>query len=135
MKSYVLDLATARELGLQTTGHAGRGAGSAPSPGSSNLMLEPGSISPEELVGGIGRGFYVTSMFGHGTNMVTGDYSRGAAGFMIENGELTYPVSEITIAGSLKDMFLRLRPASDTTWYSGIAAPTILIEGMTVGGR
>ncbi len=133
--SYVLDLATARELGLETTGHAARGAGSSPSPSSSNLILEPGRQSPDEMIAGIEKGFYVTEMIGHGANLVTGDYSRGASGFMIENGRLTYPVSEITIAGNLKDMLARLVPASDTTWHYSVAAPTILIEGMTIAGR
>lgn len=134
-KSYLLDLGTARELGLQTTGHASRGPGSQPSPSTSNLRLEPGATAPEDLIGGIERGFYVNSLFGHGANLVTGDYSRGASGFMIENGRLTYPVSEITIAGNLKDMLKRLVPASDTTWHYAVAAPTILIEEMTVAGR
>ena len=101
LKTWLLDCATARELNLQTTGHAQRGVSSTPSPGPTNLHLTPGSKSPHELIGEIKDGFFVTSLIGMGVNMVTGDYSRGASGFWIENGELTYPVSEVTIAGHL----------------------------------
>ncbi|PJK30758.1 TldD/PmbA family protein [Minwuia thermotolerans] len=135
LKTWMLDSATARQLGLQTTGHAGRGAGSSPSPGPSNLYLEPGEVSPEELIADITEGFYVTELIGFGVNGVTGDYSRGAAGFWIENGRIGFPVSEMTVAGNLKDMFLKLRPASDLVFRYGANAPTVRIDGMTVAGN
>ena len=113
LKTWLLDTATARELGLTTTGHAQRGVSSTPSPGPTNLHLEPGSMSPEQMLRDIGEGFYVTDLIGMGVNSVTGDYSRGAAGFWIENGERTYPVSEVTIAGHLLDIFRTLTPAND----------------------
>ncbi len=105
LKTWLLDSATARELGLATTGHAQRSASSTPSPGATNLHLEPGDRSPEDLIKDIDEGFYVTDLIGMGANMVTGDYSRGAAGFWIEKGQRTYPVSEVTIAGHLLDIF------------------------------
>ncbi|MEO1197894.1 MAG: TldD/PmbA family protein [Pseudomonadota bacterium] len=135
LSSWVLDLATARELGLKSTGHAARTVSSAPTPSTSNLAISPGPQSPEDLMRAIGTGFYVTELIGMGANLVTGDYSRGAAGFWIENGEIAYPVSEVTIAGSLKDMFLKLVLANDITDRYAIAAPTIAIEGMTLAGR
>src|SRR5690606_35770120 len=116
LRSWLLDLATARELGLETTASAHRGAGSTPSPGASNLALLPGSVSRQSLIGGIERGLYVHELIGHGVNAVTGDYSRGASGFLIENGELAHPVSEITIAGNLIDMFASLVAADDLEW-------------------
>ena len=135
LKSWLLDCATARELGQTTTGHAQRGVSSAPSPGPTNLYLEPGTPTPQALIGGIGRGFYVTDLIGMGVNFVTGDYSRGAAGFWIENGELTYPVSEVTIAGDLIEMFRTLEPANDLVFRYGTNAPTLRVEGMTVAGH
>src|SRR5262249_3684972 len=99
LKTWILDCATARELGLQTTAHAHRGVSTTPSPGPSNLHLAPGAVTAKELIEDIADGFYVTDLIGMGANMVTGDYSRGASGFWIERGELTYAVSEITIAG------------------------------------
>jgi PmbA protein len=130
----LLDSATARELGLTTTGHAQRGASSTPSPGASNLHLEPGAQSPDELIKDIGEGFYLTDLIGMGVNGVTGDYSRGASGFWIENGERTYPVSEVTIAGHLLDIFRSLTPANDLEFRYGTNAPTVRIEGLTIGG-
>ena len=135
LKSWLLDCATARELGQTTTGHAQRGVSSAPSPGPTNLHLEPGARTPQALLGGIGQGFYVTDLIGMGVNFVTGDYSRGAAGFWIENGELTYPVSEVTIAGDLIEMFRTLEPANDLVFRYGTNAPTLRVEGMTVAGH
>jgi PmbA protein len=134
LTSWILDSATARELGLATTGHAQRGVSSTPSPGASNLHLEPGRASPAELIGDIEEGLYVTDLIGMGANMVTGDYSRGASGFWIDHGELTYPVSEITIAGHLDDIFRSLTPADDLVFRFGINAPTVRIEGLTVAG-
>jgi PmbA protein len=135
LTSWLLDSATARELGLVTTGHAHRGVSSSPSPGSYNLHLEAGEPTPAELISDIKQGFYVTDLIGSGVNGVTGDYSRGASGFWIENGEITYAVSEVTIAGHLIEMFKSLTPANDLEFRYGVNAPTLRIEGLTVGGR
>ena len=135
LKTWLLDSATARELDLRTTGHAQRGVSSTPSPGPTNLHLTPGSRKPEEMIRGIKDGFFVTSLIGMGVNMVTGDYSRGASGFWIENGELTYPVSEVTIAGQLLEMFKSLEPANDLAFRYGTNAATVRVEGMTVAGH
>jgi len=134
LTTWILDSATARELGRKTTGHAQRGVSSTPSPGASNLHLEPGRASPAELIADISAGFYVTDLIGMGANMVTGDYSRGASGFWIERGELTYPVSEVTIAGHLTEMFRTLTPANDLVFRYGTNAPTVRVEGLTVAG-
>ena len=134
LKSWLLDSATARELGLKTTGHAARGVSSAPSPSPTNLHLEAGSQTPKDLIAEIKDGFYVTDLIGMGTNLVTGDYSRGASGLWIENGELTYPVSEGTIAGHLNDIFASLTPANDLEFRYGTNAPTVRLEGLTVAG-
>jgi PmbA protein len=135
LQTWILDSATARELGLVTTGHAQRSATSSPTPGASNLHLEAGKISPEALIADIADGFYVTDLIGSGANLVTGDYSRGASGFWIENGKRTYAVSEVTIAGHLFDMFRTLTPASDLEFRYGINAPTVRTEGLTVAGQ
>lgn len=134
LTTWFLDLRSARQLGLQSTGHASRGTSSPPSPSCSNLYLEAGHITPGELIGDIDQGFYVTELFGSGVNGITGDYSRGAAGFWIENGQIAYPVSEVTVAGNMKDMFLNLTPASDLELRFGIDCPTVRIDGMTVAG-
>lgn len=133
--SWILDCATARELGLATTGHAQRGVSSVPSPGASNLHLEAGRLSPEALIADIKDGFYVTDLIGMGANMVTGDYSRGASGFWIENGKRTFAVSEVTIAGHLLDIFRTLTPANDLEFRYGTNAPTVRLEGLTVAGQ
>jgi PmbA protein len=135
LQSWFLDSTTARELGMTTTGHASRGVSAPPSPSPSNLYLEPGTLSPEQLIAETGTGFYITDLIGMGTNLVTGDYSRGAAGFWIENGELTYPVSEVTIAGHLFDIFRTMTPASDLTFKFVTNAPTLRVEGLTVAGH
>jgi PmbA protein len=135
LTSWLLDCATARELGLATTGHAHRGVSSSPSPGAYNLHLEAGEATPAELMSDIKQGFYVTDLIGSGVNGVTGDYSRGAGGFWIENGELTYAVSEVTIAGHLLEIFKSLTPANDLTFRYGVNAPTVRIEGLTIAGR
>jgi PmbA protein len=135
LRSWILDCATARELGLVSTGHANRGVSSVPSPGASNLHLEAGKLSPEELIADIKDGFYVTDLIGMGVNMVTGDYSRGASGFWIENGRRTFAVSEVTIAGHLNDIFRTLTPANDLEFRYGINAPTVRLEGLTVAGQ
>ena len=134
LKTWLLDSASARQLGLTTTGHAARGTGGPPSPSVSNLYLVPGKVTPEELIADIAEGFYVTELIGMGVNGVTGDYSRGAAGFWIENGKITYPVSEVTIAGNLNAMFAEIRAANNLVFKYGTNAPTLRIEGMTVAG-
>lgn len=133
LKHWLLSTSVARELGLKTNGRGVR-SGSSVNPGSTNFAIEPGTQSPDELLRAVGTGFYVTEVFGQGVNMVTGQYSRGASGYWIENGELTYPVSEVTIASNLKDMFLNLTPANDIDRNFGTAAPTLAIEGMTLAG-
>jgi PmbA protein len=133
LKHWFLSTSAARELGLTTNGRGVRAASSV-SPSSTNLAIEPGERSAEDLIRSVNSGVYVTEVFGQGVNMVTGEYSRGASGFWIENGELTYPVSEVTIASNLKDMFLRMIPASDIDRNFGTASPTLLIEGMTLAG-
>jgi PmbA protein len=135
LKTWILDCATARELDLETTGHAQRGVSSTPSPSASNLHLVAGSKSPDQLIGEIEDGFYITDMIGMGVNLVTGDYSRGASGFWIENGERTYAVSEVTIAGHLSEIFAGLVPANDLVFRYGTNAPTLRVEGMTVAGH
>ncbi len=134
LKTWLLDCASAKQLGLSTTGHAARGTGGPPSPSSTNLYMEPGTASPEALIADIAQGLYVTDLMGMGVNGVTGDYSRGATGFWIENGKISYPVAEVTIAGNLKNMFRNLTPASDLVFRYGTNAPTLRVEGMTVAG-
>jgi PmbA protein len=135
LASWFLDCATARELGLATTGHAQRGVSSAPSPGPSNLHLSVGAATPDALIADIAEGFYVTDLIGMGVNQVTGDYSRGASGFWIVNGKRSYPVSEVTIAGNLIEMFRELVPADDLEFRFGTNSPTVRVEGLTVAGR
>ena len=135
LRSWLLDCATARELSLVTTGHAQRGASSVPAPGASNLHMEAGRASPQDLIADIKDGFYVTDLIGVGVNMVTGDYSRGASGFWIENGKRTFAVSEVTIAGHLLDIFRNLTPADDLEFRYGTNAPTLRVEGLTVAGQ
>jgi PmbA protein len=135
LTTWVLDLRSARQLGLKTTGHAARGTSSPPSPATTNLYLEPGPVGPDALIADIKNGLYVTELIGFGVNNVTGDYSRGATGFWIENGALAYPVSEVTIAGNLKDMFLNLAAANDLVFRYGTDAPTVRLDGMTVAGK
>ncbi|MDZ5700063.1 TldD/PmbA family protein [Chelativorans sp. M5D2P16] len=134
LTAWLLSTAIARELGLETNGRGVRAASSV-NPSATNFAIEPGEAAPEALIAGIKNGFYVTELFGQGVNLVTGEYSRGASGFWIENGEIAYPVSEVTIASNLKDMFLRMTPANDLDRNFGTAAPTLLIEGMTVAGE
>jgi PmbA protein len=133
LNHWFLSTSAARELGLTTNGRGSR-SGSSVSPSSTNLAIEPGERSPEELIGSLKKGFYVTEVFGQGVDMITGEYSRGASGFWIENGALAYPVAEVTIASNLKTMFLNMVPASDLDRNFGTAAPTLLIEGMTLAG-
>lgn len=134
LQCWVLDLSSSRQLGLESTGNAARGTASPPSPAVTNLYMEAGNVSPDALMEDIESGFYVTELIGMGANSVTGDYSRGAGGFWIENGQRAYPVSEVTIAGNLKDMFKNLTPADDLVFKYGINAPTLRVDGMTVAG-
>jgi len=134
LKSWFLNSATARQLGLAVTGHASRGTSSAPGISSSNLYMAAGTQTPAELYADIKDGLYVTELIGMGVNGVTGDYSRGAAGFRIRNGELAEAVSEITIAGNLKDMFMALVPASNLEFKYGTNAPTVRVNGMMIAG-
>ncbi len=135
LKSWVLDLSAARQLGLDTTGRASRSTSGPPSPSTTNLYLTPGAQSRDALIGDIEEGFYVNELMGFGINNVTGDYSRGAAGFWIEKGEIAYPVSEMTVASNLKDMFLNMQAADDLEFRYGVNAPTVRIDGMTVAGN
>jgi len=134
LKSWVLDSRSARQLGLVSTGHAARGVSSPPSPGTTNLWLEPGAMTPEALMADIALGIYLTELIGMGVNGVTGDYSRGAAGFMIRDGRIAEPVSGFTIAGNLKDIFGRMAPANDLRFRRGTDSPTVRVDGMTIAG-
>lgn len=135
LTTWLLDLRSARQLGLDSTGHAARGVSSAPSPAPSNVWMEPGTLSVAEMIGDIKDGLFITDLFGQGVNGVTGDYSRGCSGFWIENGELAYAVNETTIAGNLKDMFKAITPANDLVIRAGTDAPTLRIDGLTVAGE
>jgi PmbA protein len=131
---WLLNAASARQLGLETNGHASRGTGGAPGVGATNVHLAPGTLSPDALRADVRRGLYVTELIGQGVNPVTGDYSRGASGFIIEDGELADPVAEITIAGNLLDMYRTLAAADDLEHRRAINVPTLRVEGMTVAG-
>ena len=134
LTGWLMDSAAARQLGGQPTGHAVRGAGGSPGVGTSNLHLEAGALSPAELMADIADGVYVTELIGHGVNGVTGDYSRGASGYRIVNGQLAGPVAEFTVAGNLIDMFAALIPANDLEWYRSVNVPSLRVDGMTVAG-
>ena len=134
LKHWFLSSSVARELHLETNGHGVRSASSV-QPASTNFAIEPGEKTPDEMMKAIKNGFYVTELFGHGVDLVTGQYSRGASGFWIENGELAYPVSEVTLGSNLIDMLSHLTPASDIDRRYGTAAPSLLIEGMTLAGK
>lgn len=134
LQTWLMDSSSARQLKLQSTGHAARGTGGPPSPSTTNLYLVPGALTPKALMADIKQGFYITELIGMGVNGVTGDYSRGATGFWIENGELTFPVNEVTIAGNLSDMFAEMTAANDLIFRYGTNAPTLRIEGLTIAG-
>ncbi|MBV9734570.1 MAG: TldD/PmbA family protein [Acidisphaera sp.] len=134
LTTWLLDLRSARQLGMASTGHAARGVGGPPGPSPTNFYLAPGRLTPAELMEDVRLGLYVTEMMGMGVNAVTGDYSRGAAGFMIRDGALAEPVAEITIAGTLPEMFAHLTPANDLRFRRGTDAPTLRVEGMTLAG-
>jgi PmbA protein len=132
LTGWLLDSASARQLGREPTGHATRGVGGSPGAGATNVDMLPGSLSAAELIADIKHGIYVTELIGQGVNPVTGDYSRGASGFVIENGAIAGPVAEITIAGNLIAMFRALTPANDLELRRGINVPTLRVEGMTI---
>jgi PmbA protein len=135
LKNYVMNTYTARKLGMHSTGNASRGLAGNPGIGAGNFYLEAGTLTPEQIIGDIKSGLYVTETMGHGVNLVTGDYSVGASGMWIENGEIAYPVEEITIAGNLKDMYRNIVAiGNDLVFHGASAAPTIRIEGMTIAG-
>jgi len=136
LKSYLLNTYTAKKLGLKTTGNASRGLAGTPGIGNGNFYLQPGEKSQEEIIKGVKQGLLVTEFLGFGVNLVTGDFSRGASGMWIENGELAYPVEEITVAGNLGEMFSNLAEiGSDLIWRGSVACPTLRIEGMTIAGE
>jgi len=136
LKSYLLNTYTAKKLGLQTTANASRGLAGTPGIGPGNYFLQPGTKTPQQIIGEIKDGLYVTEFLGHGANLVTGDYSRGASGMWISGGELAYPVEEITVAGNLKEMFFNISEiGNDLEFRGAMACPTIRIEGLTVGGE
>ena len=134
MTTWLLDSRSARQLGLRSTGHAARGTGGPPSPGATNVYLRAGEETPAALMADIGEGFYVNELLGQGVNLLTGDYSRGAAGFMIRNGALAEAVAEVTIASTLPHMFAQARPADDLVFKRGVDAPTVRVDGMTLAG-
>jgi PmbA protein len=135
LKNYVTNTYTARKLGMQSTGNASRGLAGNPGTGAGNFFLEPGTLTPEEIIGDVKNGLYVTEVMGFGVNLVTGDYSQGASGMWIENGEIAYPVEEITIAGNLKDMYKNVVAIGNDLIFRGAsAAPTLRIEGMMIAG-
>ena len=134
LTTWLMDTRSANQLGLSSTGHAIRGPSSAPSPGPSNLYMTEGKISRDELIGEVKNGFYITEMMGMSFNSLTGDYSRGASGFWIENGSITFPVNEMTVAGNIIDMFANLTAADDLSFKYSTNAPTIRVDGMTVAG-
>ena len=136
LKSYLLNSYSARKLGLQTTANASRGLAGTPGIGPGNYFLQPGTKTPQKIIAGIPEGLYVTEFLGHGVNLVTGDYSRGASGLWISGGELTYPVEEITVAGNLKEIFFSISEiGNDLEFRGAVACPTIRIDGLTVGGE
>jgi PmbA protein len=136
LTSYFLNTYTAKKLGMQTTGNASRGLAGTPGIGPGNYFLQPGPRMPQQLIGDVKEGLYVTEFLGMGVNLVTGDYSRGASGLWISGGELTYPVEEITVAGPLRDMFLNISEiANDLEFRGAVASPTLRIDGLTVGGE
>jgi PmbA protein len=135
LKNYVMNTYTARKLGMKSTGNASRGLAGNPGTGAGNFFLEPGTLTPEQIIADVKSGLYVTEVMGFGVNMVTGDYSQGASGMWIENGEIAYPVEEITIAGNLKDMYRNVVAiGNDLVFRGASAAPTLRVEGMMIAG-
>jgi PmbA protein len=134
LTSWILNTASARQLGLKSNGRATRGTSSPPGSSTTNLYMQAGDLSLKELIADIKSGLYITSLIGFGVNGVTGDYSRGASGFWIEDGEIVFPVSELTVAGNLKDMFMNMTPADDLEFKFGTNAPSLRVEGLMVAG-
>ena len=134
LKSWFLDLSTAMQLKLKSTAHASRGISSPPTPSPTNLYFEPGNVSPKNLIGNIKKGIYVTELMGSSVNLINGDYSRGGSGFLIDKGEIAYPINGITIADNLNEMFKKMILANDLEFKQGLNSPAMLIEGMTVAG-
>ncbi len=135
LRNYLLNTYTARKLGMKSTHNASRGLAGTPGIGCGNLYLEPGTVTPEEIIGDVKAGFYVTSLMGFGVNVVTGDYSRGATGLWIENGELTHAVEEVTVAGNLGEMLMHVSAiGNDLVFRGSVASPTLRIDGMTIAG-
>jgi PmbA protein len=136
LKSYILNTYTAKKLGLKTTGNASRGLAGTPGIGPGNYFLQPGTKTPEQIIAEIPEGLYVTEFLGHGANLVTGDYSRGASGLWISGGQLAFPVEEITVAGNLKELFFNISEiGSDLEFRGSVASPTIRVDGLMVGGE
>ncbi len=134
LTGWTLDLACARKLGMVSTASAGRGPSAPPSPGTSNIDLTPGNATQGDLIAAMGTGLLITSLIGSTVNPTTGDYSRGASGFWVENGEIAYPVNECTVAGNLRDMLMRLTPANDARAHLSTRVPSLLVEGLTIAG-
>jgi len=136
LSSYLMNTYTAKKLGLKTTGNASRGLAGTPGIGPGNYFLQAGTRTPKQLISEIKEGLYVTEFLGHGANLVTGDYSRGASGLWISGGEFAYPVEEITVAGNLKEIFFNISEiANDLEFRGSVASPTLRIDGLTVGGE
>jgi len=136
LKSYLLNTYSAKKLGLQTTGNAARGLAGTPGIGPGNYFLQVGTKTAKEMISSVKEGLYVTEFLGQGVNLVTGDYSRGASGMWISGGEFAYPVEEITVAGNLKELFFNISEiANDLEFRGSVAAPTIRVDGLTVGGE
>lgn len=134
LKTWLLDLRSARKFKMASTGHGERGLSGVPCPTPTNFYIQAGQVSPKDLIGSVKKGLYLRELMGSGFNLATGDISEGASGFWIENGELTYPVHEITVAGNLKDLFLNMSAANDLAFKYSFNAPTLLIEGLTIAG-
>jgi PmbA protein len=136
LSNYLLNTYTGRKLGMKSTGNASRGLAGNPGTGAGNVYLAAGELTPEEILRSVPAGLYVTELIGQGVNMVTGDYSRGASGLWIENGELTFPVQEITIAGNLKEIFRNITAiGNDLEFRGSVASPTLRVDGMTIAGE
>jgi PmbA protein len=134
LTGWTLDLANARKLGMQSTASASRGPSAPPSPSVTNIDLTQGDATRADLIRDMGTGLLITSMMGSSINATTGDYSRGASGFWVENGEITYPVNECTIAGNLRDMLMTLVAANDAQSHLSRRVPSLLVEGLTLAG-
>ena len=132
---WTLDLGTARKLNMSSTGNAARGTAGPPQPSVTNIALTEGTASRADLLAAMGNGLLVTSMIGSTINPTTGDYSRGASGFWVENGQISYPVNECTLAGNLKDMLMRITPANDARKHLTQVVPSLLVEGLTLAGN